>query len=261
MKLSSRDWQRLAEAQTTLVDAMREPTGFGRVLGEILTHLIPAERVTVNAFKPPGELMCLYEPTPDPLEASHRHLLWTHAHEIPCFPDYVKGSFDGPFSILTRISRSTWRERTIYQEWLRKIGTEDAVSVLIPLEEGRRKLSLNLTRNGRTAFTTRHLTLLTHLRTFLKPLLDVQARRRRVRLALPEVFAGQPGPEELRGLNLSRRQAEVLWWLSEGKSYSEIALILNVAHDTVAEHVSRVFDRLGVDNRHAAAATAWRFLQ
>jgi DNA-binding CsgD family transcriptional regulator len=61
----------------------------------------------------------------------------------------------------------------------------------------------------------------------------------------------------LESLGLTRRQAEVLAWMTHGKTNAEIATILAISTHTVARHVEAVFDRLGVRSRTAAAATAF----
>jgi LuxR family quorum-sensing system transcriptional regulator ExpR len=51
---------------------------------------------------------------------------------------------------------------------------------------------------------------------------------------------------------LSLREMEVLSWVSTGKTYSEIASILNIAQRTVKFHISNAMKKLGVHNtRHA----------
>lgn len=59
-------------------------------------------------------------------------------------------------------------------------------------------------------------------------------------------------------LSLTRRQAEVLHWIAEGKTNEEIGLILGLSFHTVKNHVSQLFQRLGVPGRTAAAACAYR---
>ena len=60
----------------------------------------------------------------------------------------------------------------------------------------------------------------------------------------------------LRTLGLTSRQTEVSRWIAQGKSNSEIALILGVSTHTVNNHVSQILEKLSVDNRTAAAAFA-----
>ena len=60
----------------------------------------------------------------------------------------------------------------------------------------------------------------------------------------------------LRALGLSRREAEVLTWVTEGKTNPEIAVILGLSARTVQTHLDRIFRKLGVETRTAAAAAA-----
>ena len=53
--------------------------------------------------------------------------------------------------------------------------------------------------------------------------------------------------------SLSTREREVLEWLGQGKSNSEIGIILAITTHTVKRHVERVLAKLGVENRYAAA--------
>jgi DNA-binding CsgD family transcriptional regulator len=65
----------------------------------------------------------------------------------------------------------------------------------------------------------------------------------------------------LQSLGLTSREAEVLLWLSEGKSNSEIAIILTAKVRTIAKHLERVFAKLMVENRTAAAHAAMEVLR
>jgi DNA-binding CsgD family transcriptional regulator len=65
----------------------------------------------------------------------------------------------------------------------------------------------------------------------------------------------------LQSLGLTTREAEVLLWLSQGKSNSEIAIILTTKVRTIAKHLERVFAKLMVENRTAAAHTAMEVLR
>jgi len=59
-------------------------------------------------------------------------------------------------------------------------------------------------------------------------------------------------------LNLTHREAEVLLWISQGKSNRDIADILSVSPRTVNKHLEQIFVKLGVENRTAAAILAVR---
>jgi DNA-binding NarL/FixJ family response regulator len=91
-------------------------------------------------------------------------------------------------------------------------------------------------------------------------------------------FIGQVGPDELllrvvaansgneeallrSRLCLTSREAEVLLWLSRGKSNRDIAAILGLSPRTVNKHLEQMFEKLGVENRASATAVAVRVLQ
>jgi len=67
-------------------------------------------------------------------------------------------------------------------------------------------------------------------------------------------------PEPLQQLGLTPREAEVLFWLTQGKTSAEIGIILGAALNTVKKHVQNVFQKLGVENRTAAAVRALEVL-
>ena len=55
---------------------------------------------------------------------------------------------------------------------------------------------------------------------------------------------------------LTKRQAEILGWIAQGKSNVEIGLIVGTSARTVQKHLERIFIKLGVENRTAAAMWA-----
>jgi DNA-binding CsgD family transcriptional regulator len=60
----------------------------------------------------------------------------------------------------------------------------------------------------------------------------------------------------LERLGLSRREAEVLGWVMQGKTNPEVAIILGISARTVQKHLERIYQKLGVETRTAAAARA-----
>src|SRR5437660_8244026 len=68
----------------------------------------------------------------------------------------------------------------------------------------------------------------------------------------------QPLHQPLRRHGLTPREHEVLWWVTEGKTNPEIGIILGRSARTVQIHLNRVYRKLGVETRTAAAAPALR---
>ena len=90
-------------------------------------------------------------------------------------------------------------------------------------------------------------------------------------------YLGQPSPaeylfriiddDELRarralaeGFGLTDREAEVVYWLSLGKTNREIGQILSMSPRTVNKHLESIFRKLDVENRTAATARCLQFL-
>lgn len=63
-----------------------------------------------------------------------------------------------------------------------------------------------------------------------------------------------------QNFGLTPREAEVLIWVAQGKTNAEIGLILGMAEKTVKVHLGHVFEKLGSDNRNAAAMQALEVL-
>lgn len=71
-----------------------------------------------------------------------------------------------------------------------------------------------------------------------------------------EEAGSPPGPAALKQLGLTPREAEVLYWIAQGKSNPDIAIIVGANVRTVHKHVEHIFQKLGVESRNAAMLTA-----
>jgi DNA-binding CsgD family transcriptional regulator len=68
------------------------------------------------------------------------------------------------------------------------------------------------------------------------------------------------GPKALLALGLTAREAEVLFWITEGKTNPEIAIILEASPGTVKKHAANLYAKLGVPTRTSAARCALSIL-
>ena len=66
----------------------------------------------------------------------------------------------------------------------------------------------------------------------------------------------RPSLEAFASLQLTPREAEVLLWISRGKSNHDIAVILGAKTGTICKHVEHIFGKLNVENRTSAAVMA-----
>jgi DNA-binding CsgD family transcriptional regulator len=62
--------------------------------------------------------------------------------------------------------------------------------------------------------------------------------------------------KEFASLKLTPREAEVLFWISQGKSNHDIGIILGAKTGTICKHVGHILSKLNVENRTSAAVVA-----
>lgn len=79
-------------------------------------------------------------------------------------------------------------------------------------------------------------------------------------LRVTEVHEGGKVAALRRQSGLTRREAEVLLWVSYGKTNKTVSEILGISPRTVNKHLEQVFRKLGVETRAAATAIAVRMM-
>lgn len=89
----------------------------------------------------------------------------------------------------------------------------------------------------------------------------IEARLRRSQQQAQREFKPNfSSTQPLLKLGLTRRAAETLLWVSQGKTNSDIATILGITESTVKKHVQEIFEKLGVETRGAATVRALEVL-
>ena len=79
----------------------------------------------------------------------------------------------------------------------------------------------------------------------VRPLIDIaRSRHRRICAIINHRNAADPP--------LSERECEVLYWISRGKSNSDMAVILDISKATVDSYIRRLFKKLQVNDRISA---------
>jgi DNA-binding CsgD family transcriptional regulator len=66
--------------------------------------------------------------------------------------------------------------------------------------------------------------------------------------------------ESLEPLGLTHREAEILLWVTRGKTNEEIASALYISPRTVKKHLEHIYEKLGVGNRAKATIRAQEVL-
>lgn len=75
-------------------------------------------------------------------------------------------------------------------------------------------------------------------------------------LLLLEEERARSEPVACESFALTKREAEVLHWVIQGKTNTEIGAILTLSPRTVQKHLEHIFKKLGVETRAAAAMLA-----
>jgi DNA-binding NarL/FixJ family response regulator len=88
-----------------------------------------------------------------------------------------------------------------------------------------------------------------------------EAGRADLQMLVLEERGSPPGPGALVQLGMTAREAEVLYWIAQGKSNPDIATILGANVRTVHKHVEHIFQKLGVETRNAATLAALEILR
>jgi DNA-binding NarL/FixJ family response regulator len=92
-------------------------------------------------------------------------------------------------------------------------------------------------------------------------LLAIETRLRRSEQHANRAFKPDfSSPEPLLQLGLTPRAAEVLLWVAQGKTNSDIGTILGISESTVKKHLLEIFGKLAVETRSAATLRALEVL-
>jgi len=96
---------------------------------------------------------------------------------------------------------------------------------------------------------------------FLEMMVIAHYRENEVLIRLNEVSHEQNVGKLRDQLELTQREAEVLLWVGYGKASNDISDVLDISPRTVQKHLERIYVKLGVEKRSAAAAIAIRIIE
>ena len=102
-----------------------------------------------------------------------------------------------------------------------------------------------------------------HIHCFSKPMvIAYESQQQEMHLLRIVQAQAKKEPSDLKNsLPITKRESEVLYWVSYGKTSWEISQILVMSPRTVNKHLEQIYKKLGVDNRTSAAAISIRILE
>jgi len=177
---------------------------------------------------------------------------WTNvAMEHPGVRYYQSGGSLNALSVSGLVSQNKLRETAFYRDFWKVVGVRDQIFITLPVD----KKIIGVGVNNDVIYSPDEVFLME----LLQPHFVQAYRTHRIINSISAELNIDYTPWRKRGL--TRRECEVLRWLMDGKRNSEIAIILGMKPYTAKTHVERILEKLGVENRTAAAAMARRLLE
>jgi DNA-binding CsgD family transcriptional regulator len=189
----------------------------------------------------------------DALEAFDRHFF---AHPLVCF--HKSNPDGGVHRISDSLSAARFQATPLYADYYLRVGLDH--SLALPLYVDAETLVSFVFNRQRLNFGDPERDLLEQMRPVLADLFRTsvmlaQWRAKGVRQG-PANLTGRFAEPVLRGdplFALTSREREVLGWVTAGKTNAQIATIVGASPRTVAKHLERIYEKLGVESRTAAA--------
>lgn len=218
------------------------------IIRDGISTLVPGECVDLVQCCNRAEDDKIFHAKPDTYTDDEIAYMLAHAAEHPVARAFGAGA-SGATSVSQCVSDRVWRSSSLYREGgYSRLGLRHEVAVDICGVSQHSLAVMSVVRGG-PDFTAGEKEVLNLLRPHVARAWT-QARRRSMGLSaklLREVFPV-----------LSTREAEILFWVVEGKLNAEIAMILRVRLGTVQEHVENIVRKLGMENRHQMTVAVLR---
>ena len=182
-----------------------------------------------------------------------------HFREHPLVRFHTTHHEGGVHRISDAMSARAFRATPLYADYYARVGLDHALALPLYVDD-RLLVSFVFNRKGRD-FGDRERDLLDLVRVPLATLYRQSYALAQARAAL--AASGDPAPPPVQDGGdpldaLTDREREVLGWVAAGKSNAQIAEIVGASPRTVAKHLERIYVKLGVESRTAAAMRAVR---
>jgi DNA-binding CsgD family transcriptional regulator len=205
-----------------------------------VAHLVPGDTHDLVLCQVPETGEEFFYAGPQTYTADEIAYMLAHAGEHPVARAFAAGA-SGAHDTAQCSTARAWRGSRLYNEGgYRRLGLHHELAVDIP-DSQRAGLAVFSIARGGPGFTETERATLDLLRPHIARAW-IQAGRRAARLS--PALLRRHFPE------ISQREAEVLFWIVEGKLNGEIADILQRRLGTVQEHVENLLRKLRLENRH-----------
>lgn len=252
--ISSRKWRDLFDAVYTINIAENQHDFMDATLAA-LRRLIPADLYCVHlADRLNGQVTARMAPE-NPFTPEEVAYYAAEPSRMPLVAHYERTGDTCARRVSDIVSRKEWISSKYYRICMARLGLVHCISLPVRVDENTvAGLSMNRKRGD---FGQNHCELLNAFAPHLRLAWQRQVGAWPKNSCEEEITAR--GCFEKLGLSL--REAEVLYWMTEGKQNREIATILERSLATIQEHVSNIVRKLDQENRHSATVFALRVRQ
>ena len=231
-RLREQDFRAALEVLGAMTEGARDVASFAAVGVERLPALVASEFTTLSVCNLVNGRREVYGMPAGALSATDRAAFDRHFNEHPLVRYHGYDGGRRTRRISDSIPFDRFRRTALYNDYYRRIRIDNAMALPIYVRDGL-LVSFVLNRTRRD-FSERE-----------RLLLDL------IQPQLARLYS------RVRGLGtLTAREAEILRWVAAGKSDRQIGLILGTSPRTVQKHLQHLYEKLGVENRTAAAARA-----
>ncbi len=235
------------------------PGEFARRGVRHLSSLVPSEVTTLSLCDlATGRRRVVSDP-PHSISRDERAVFDLHFRDHPLVLFHTTRPGGGVHRISDSMTKDAFRATPLYADYYARVGIDHALALPLYVDE-RMLVSFVFNRKGRD-FSDGERELLELLRAPLASLYRQSYALAQARAALAasgDPARAQASEREDPLAELTDREREVLGWVSAGKSNAQIAQIVGASLRTVAKHLERIYEKLGVESRTAAAMRAVR---
>jgi DNA-binding CsgD family transcriptional regulator len=246
MRFSHKDFEALQRAILELYE-YRDLVRFKREVPRIFLNVFRAEYASYDEYElnPAGGKVRLVEYWESEKRMSSQtvQLFESRILEHPFTRYFMEGRELSALKMSDFFTMNQFKNSQFYGGIFGHLGVDSVLSV--PVAGARSTAAMSVCRRNRD-FTERDRLMLNLLRPHFN-------RAWRNAALATERRAAQAKP--LLAYGLTPRETEITHWMSQGKMNPEIAIILDMSVRTVEKHMERVLEKLGAENRTAAAIT------
>jgi len=227
---------------------------FAQRLFLALDAVLPSDYISLNQVAAdPDRNWSIVQP---PMPAHRLDTFYRLALQNPLAERFLRTHDGRPLRFSDITSADEYHATDLYRELYGPLKIEFQIAFALP-SDAEHVLAIALSRCEHD-YTDVERDLLAMARPYL-----IQAYRNSLEFTdqLSRTRPGTPlGPElqALQELGLTRAQANVLRLVATGRSSDDVATDLGVSPRTVQKHLERVYRKLGVSGRSAAAQRAWQ---